>query len=150
MLATARSQQYSMLYVLIFLLSIFFLDVDRGRFFTSAFSVNSLRPPTSTLPDSIIPRTALRAFRDMVRRHDLDASEERGNVSWVRADLRVPSETVAGTKKAVEWAGGAIDVLVNNAGICILEEFMDISCETFDETMAVNLRAPFLVSQVGT
>lgn len=85
----------------------------------------------------------------MVERHGLDSSDETGNVSWVKADLRVPSEAVAGARKAVEWAGGIIDLLVNNAGICVLEDFMDVSAETFDESIAINTRAPLLVSQVG-
>lgn len=50
--------------------------------------------------------------------------------------------------QAVEWAGGTIDLLVNNAGICILEDFMEVSTETFDKSIAINTRAPLLVSQV--
>lgn len=84
----------------------------------------------------------------MVERHGLDASDGVGNVFWVQADLRVPSEAVEGAKKAVEWAGGTIDLLVNNAGICVLEDFMDVSAESFDESIAINTRAPLLVSQV--
>lgn len=40
-----------------------------------------------------------RAFRDMVDRHGLDASDGTGNVHWVQADLRVPSHAVAGARK---------------------------------------------------
>lgn len=58
----------------------------------------------------------------------------------VGASFRVP--------QAVEWAGGSMDILVNNAGICVLEDFMDISSDSFDEVIAVNTRAPLLVSQV--
>ena len=50
--------------------------------------------------------------------------------------------------QAVEWAGGTIDLLVNNAGIVVLEDFMDVTVENFDEAIAVNTRAPLLVSQV--
>lgn len=50
--------------------------------------------------------------------------------------------------QAVEWAGGCLDIVVNNAGICVLEDFMDISSGTFDESIAINTRAPLLVSQV--
>ncbi|CAM9149448.1 unnamed protein product [Sphacelaria rigidula] len=90
-----------------------------------------------------------RAFREMVARHDsLDASEGVGNVSWVRANLMVPSEAVGGAEKAVRWAGGTVDILVNNAGIVGAEEFMDVSTKTFDDVIAINTRAPLLVSQV--
>lgn len=135
----------------------------------------------------------------MVERHGLDDSEGTGCVCWVKADLRVPSEAIAGAEKvraarvlrrpvarvlmysvctlraalnpdessilrcsrcisarfyacfsqAVAWAGGSLDILVNNAGICVLEDFMDISSESFDESIAINTRAPLLVSQVS-
>eukprot|EP00903_Cladosiphon_okamuranus_P019378 g17818.t1 len=88
------------------------------------------------------------AYTDMVERHDLDGSEGTGSVCWVKADLRVPSEAIAGAKKAVEWAGGSMDILVNNAGICVEDDFMDISSDSFDEIIAINTRAPLLVSQV--
>lgn len=41
-----------------------------------------------------------------------------------------------------------MDILVSNAGICVLEDFMDISSDSFDEVIAINTRAPLLVSQV--
>lgn len=85
----------------------------------------------------------------MVARHDgLDAREDKGNVFWIKANLRIPSEAVEGAEKAVQWAGGTIDILVNNAGIVAMEEFMGISSDAFDEVIAVNTRAPLLVSQV--
>ena len=57
-------------------------------------------------------------------------------------------DIVRGHLKAVEWAGGTIDVLVNNAGIAVLEDFMDVTAGSFDESIAVNTRAPLLVTQV--
>lgn len=41
-----------------------------------------------------------------------------------------------------------MDILINNAGICVLEDFMDISSDSFDEVIAINTRAPLLISQV--
>lgn len=40
-----------------------------------------------------------RAYRDMVERHGFDDTEGTGNVCWVQADLRVPSEAIAGAQK---------------------------------------------------
>ncbi len=48
---------------------------------------------------------------------------------------------------AVETMGG-IDVLVNNAGIARIEPFRETTVEAWDETLAVNLRAPFFLAQV--
>jgi len=45
-------------------------------------------------------------------------------------------------------AAGDIDLLVNNAGIAILQPFLEATADAFDQTMAVNVRAAFIVSQV--
>ena len=42
----------------------------------------------------------------------------------------------------------AIDLLVNNAGISIPQSFLDTTVDAFDRTMAVNVRAAVIVSQV--
>src|SRR5437762_1354703 len=64
----------------------------------------------------------------------------------IGADLRqaeAPEALVAG----VEQALGPVDVLVANAGVSRPLEFDDIDLETWDETLAVNLRAPFLLAR---
>jgi NAD(P)-dependent dehydrogenase (short-subunit alcohol dehydrogenase family) len=50
-------------------------------------------------------------------------------------------------RQAAEEAG-KIDLLVNNAAIAILEPFLKTTVEAWDKTMAVNLRAVMIVSQV--
>jgi 3-oxoacyl-[acyl-carrier protein] reductase len=42
---------------------------------------------------------------------------------------------------------GAVDVLVNNAGILTQSRFAEMSVDTWDETMAVDLRGVFLVTR---
>lgn len=42
---------------------------------------------------------------------------------------------------------GAIDVLVNNAGVAWREPFLEIASERWDRLIAVNLRSQFLVAQ---
>jgi NAD(P)-dependent dehydrogenase (short-subunit alcohol dehydrogenase family) len=42
---------------------------------------------------------------------------------------------------------GAIDILVNSAGIAIRSPVVDMKVEDWDSTMAVNLRGPFLCAQ---
>jgi 2-deoxy-D-gluconate 3-dehydrogenase len=64
----------------------------------------------------------------------------------VEADMA----TVEGPRRAAERAlaeFGAVDVLVNNAGIALLDELLVAAVEDWDRTMAVNLRAPFLLAQ---
>lgn len=43
---------------------------------------------------------------------------------------------------------GTIDVLVNNAGISFLDDAENLPEEYWDKTLAVNLKAPFLLSQL--
>lgn len=42
---------------------------------------------------------------------------------------------------------GKIDVLVNNAGIVLLEDAETLPADYWDKTMAINLRAPFFLAQ---
>ncbi len=44
-----------------------------------------------------------------------------------------------------QW--GRVDVLVNNAGVLFLKPFTELSIEEFDQMMAVNMRAVFLLTQ---
>src|SRR3984957_11078111 len=50
-------------------------------------------------------------------------------------------------RRAAEQAG-VIDLLVNNAAIAILQPFLKTTPEAWDKTMAVNLRAVMIVSQI--
>jgi len=71
---------------------------------------------------------------------------EGGRAVAVGADLRRPDapETLVA---AVERAIGPVDVLVNNAGLGRMLPFEEVRSEDFDEMVAVNLRAPFLLAQ---
>jgi NAD(P)-dependent dehydrogenase (short-subunit alcohol dehydrogenase family) len=42
---------------------------------------------------------------------------------------------------------GTIDILVNNAGIALIDKLEDAKIADWDATMAVNLRAPFLIAR---
>ncbi|MGI9049692.1 MAG: SDR family NAD(P)-dependent oxidoreductase [Rubrobacteraceae bacterium] len=47
---------------------------------------------------------------------------------------------------AIEVMGG-IDVLVNNAGVALLEPVLDVTVEKWDAQLDVNLKAPFFLAQ---
>jgi 3-oxoacyl-[acyl-carrier protein] reductase len=64
----------------------------------------------------------------------------------VGADLR-RAEAASELLVAVEPHLGAIDVLVAAAGLGRQQALEDVSVDDFDETLAVNLRAPFLLAQ---
>ena len=64
----------------------------------------------------------------------------------IEADLG----TIEGPRQAGKTAlehFGTVDILVNNAGIARIHSLLDMPVEDWDETQAVNLRAPFLLAQ---
>jgi NAD(P)-dependent dehydrogenase (short-subunit alcohol dehydrogenase family) len=69
-------------------------------------------------------------------RRCLTVAAELGTTDGARGAARTAIE---------EW--GTIDILVNSAGIARVAPALDLTAEDWDETMAVNLRAPFLLAQ---
>ncbi len=63
------------------------------------------------------------------------------------ADLSKSGDVERAVKTAIE-AHGRIDILVNNAGVVFLEPAEDLPLEDWNKTIAVNLTAPFLLSQL--
>jgi L-xylulose reductase len=74
---------------------------------------------------------------------DLQSLQEEIGCETVVAELGDAEDA----RQAAEEAG-KIDLLVNNAAISILEPFLETTVEAWDKTMAVNLRAVMIVSQV--
>ena len=62
------------------------------------------------------------------------------------ADLSSVDETLAAARQALDLFG-AVDILVNNAGIARIAPLVDLTLAQWEETVAVNLRAPFLLAQ---
>jgi L-xylulose reductase len=58
------------------------------------------------------------------------------------ADLADPDSALAAAERA-----GRIDLLVNNAGIVILQPFLETTVAAYEDTMAVNTRAAFVVAR---
>jgi NAD(P)-dependent dehydrogenase (short-subunit alcohol dehydrogenase family) len=64
----------------------------------------------------------------------------------VAADLGTPEGPGSVALSALK-AWGTIDILVNSAGIARVAPALDLSLADWEATMAVNLRAPFLLAQ---
>ncbi|XP_018417287.1 PREDICTED: L-xylulose reductase [Nanorana parkeri] len=75
---------------------------------------------------------------------DLESlARECPGVETVCVDLGDWSATEASMKSI-----GPVDLLVNNAGVALLQPCLDITQEAFDKSFAVNVRAPILVSKI--
>jgi len=61
-------------------------------------------------------------------------------------DLAASGEPERIGRAALE-AWGTVDILVNNAGIARIAPALDLTIADWDETMAVNVRAPFLLAR---
>jgi len=75
--------------------------------------------------------------------NDLETLRQEIGCETIAADLG----DAQAAREAAEQAG-QVDLLVNNAGISIPQSFLETSVEAFDTTLAVNVRAVLLISQV--
>ena len=64
----------------------------------------------------------------------------------IEADVSSLKQVQAALAEAIELMG-SVDVLINNAGISIRHNFLDITPEVWDKVMAVNLTGVFYVAQ---
>ncbi len=64
----------------------------------------------------------------------------------VVADLADVDSIPRVAEAAWGWRGG-VDILVNAAGVIIRRDLPEVTPDDFDEVMAVNVRAPFLLTQ---
>lgn len=65
----------------------------------------------------------------------------------ISADMAVSAEAERAAQEAL-IAFGTIDILVNNAAVARIEALLDAKIAEWDETMAVNLRAPWLLAKI--
>ena len=99
---------------------------------------------------------AARGAKIMVHYHDASQDEVRSTLRDIKAegieaiatqaDLADPN-AVENLMNEVESEFGRIDVLVNNASVFPSAHLLDVTLENWNQTMNVNLRAPFLLTQ---
>jgi len=77
---------------------------------------------------------------------DLHAVAREISGAAMVADLSDMAQTDDVISRAIA-AVGPLDTIVNNAGFAFVEPALDMSPERWDRLMAVNLRAPFLLSR---
>ncbi|HWZ28201.1 MAG TPA: SDR family oxidoreductase [Gemmatimonadales bacterium] len=65
----------------------------------------------------------------------------------IAADLSDPVAAGALAARAAQVLGGRLDILVNSAAIMVKQAVPDVTPESWDRTLDLNLRAPFFVTQ---
>ena len=80
-----------------------------------------------------------REVKESIEKTDGDAIVVEGDVTEITS--------VHSMVETVEEAFGSIDILVNNAGVIELASIQELTLDIWEETMAVNLRGVFLVTQ---
>jgi NAD(P)-dependent dehydrogenase (short-subunit alcohol dehydrogenase family) len=76
------------------------------------------------------------------------AKEVPGLAAVIDADVSVMGQVRKAFQKAVDCMG-SVDVLINNAGISIRHDFLDITSEEWDAVLGVNLTGIFNVAQTA-
>jgi meso-butanediol dehydrogenase/(S,S)-butanediol dehydrogenase/diacetyl reductase len=76
---------------------------------------------------------------------DLNPSN-RDDVDFIQTDISQESSVIELMAK-VKQQYGHLDVLVNNAGICIEEKLQDTTVEQWDKVMNINVRGVFLTTK---
>jgi 3-oxoacyl-[acyl-carrier protein] reductase len=75
-----------------------------------------------------------------------EGNKVRGKIIPFKADVAIARDRKALVTKALEEFG-KIDVLVNNAGILISKNFLDVKEKDFDRVIGVNLKGVFFLCQ---
>lgn len=68
---------------------------------------------------------------------------------FVRCDVAEEADVAAMIAAALDFGGGSLDVLVNNAAILDSADFLDLSADEFDRVLRVNIRGAFLAGQAA-
>ena len=71
-----------------------------------------------------------------------------GRASAIELDMAIPESATRAVETAIEFAGG-LDVVFGNAGVLKVTPLDEWTVEAWDRTMAVNLRAPFLLAKAA-
>jgi NAD(P)-dependent dehydrogenase (short-subunit alcohol dehydrogenase family) len=77
------------------------------------------------------------------------ALRENGHEAWfLESDAGVADQVRALVAQAIVLMGG-LDLLLNNAGIAVSKDFLDLSDDDFDHTVNVNLKSAYVASQAA-
>jgi meso-butanediol dehydrogenase/(S,S)-butanediol dehydrogenase/diacetyl reductase len=76
------------------------------------------------------------------------AIELPGLTAVIEADVSKMEQVQAAFAEAIDCMG-SVDVVINNAGISIRHDFLDITAEEWDEVLGINLKGAFNIAQTA-
>jgi glucose 1-dehydrogenase len=71
---------------------------------------------------------------------------KRIGATYLHCDVSKSADTKAAIDAVIK-AHGAIDILINNAGISIVKPFLEVTDEDFDKVIGVNLKGAFMLTR---
>lgn len=80
-------------------------------------------------------------------KNELEAETDGGCVDCAELDLLVPGSAERAFNRAVE-SFGKIDILINNAGVCLIRNVMELSDRDIDTTFGVNVKGLLNISRL--
>jgi NAD(P)-dependent dehydrogenase (short-subunit alcohol dehydrogenase family) len=75
-------------------------------------------------------------------------TKDGGKAYWIKADVRDEKAVEAGVAEVVKRSG-KIDIVFNNAGICIHKDAFESTVEEFREVVDINLTGEFIVARAA-
>jgi NAD(P)-dependent dehydrogenase (short-subunit alcohol dehydrogenase family) len=79
----------------------------------------------------------------------LEVAGSGGQALGLACDVRKLQDCERAVQRAVEWAGGGLDILINNAGVTQRRPLPDISADDYDLVTDVVLRGTLNLSQAA-
>jgi NAD(P)-dependent dehydrogenase (short-subunit alcohol dehydrogenase family) len=76
------------------------------------------------------------------------ASAKKLNATYMTCDVSKSADTNRAIATIIAQFG-AIDILVNNAAVSIVKEFLDVTEADFDAVLSINLKGSFLLAQAA-
>jgi glucose 1-dehydrogenase len=84
---------------------------------------------------------------ELGRRSTEELAANGGDVDFTRMDVARTDDVADAVQRTIERFG-CIDICVNNAGVTHRCDLLEFPVEEFDRVMAINVRGPFIMSQM--
>lgn len=88
--------------------------------------------------------------RDLQKLQNAKKKINSDNLKIMDWDVSVISQVEENYSKAENSLGGSVDILINNAGILLKQDFMTLDESTWENTYAVNSKSIYFLSQTAS